>query len=149
VTGKGVRWAVVAACLCLLSAPAAAQVPDPYARDLANQLARAEQFLNERGYGRAAGPFAGGLGSGEQRRFQITLRAGQDYQIVGVCDGRCGDLDLKLYDGANTLVREDVAEDRVPVLEARPRATGVHTVEVSMYACAQAPCYFAFTVFAR
>jgi hypothetical protein len=135
--------------VCLFGAVAAAQVPDPFSRQLAQQLARAEEFLGQRGYSRAAGPFAGALGAGESRRFQVTLRAGQDYQIVGVCDDRCGDLDMRLYDPNLQVLRADTLDDRIPLLDARVRATGVHFVEVSMYQCTDAPCYFAFNVYAR
>ncbi len=135
--------------LCFFGAPAAAQVPDPFSRQLAQQLARAQEFLGQRGYSRAAGRFAGGLAAGETRRFQVTLRAGQDYQIVGVCDDRCGDLDMRLYDPNMNVLRADTLDDRIPLLDARVRATGIHFVEVSMYRCDDAPCYFAFNVYAR
>jgi hypothetical protein len=66
------------AALALLTGPAAAQVPDPFARELAQRLTRAEMVLTENGYARAAGPFAGGLPERRARRFTVMLRAGQD-----------------------------------------------------------------------
>lgn len=143
------RGAVAAAMLLLLGAPAAAQVPDPYARELASQLAQAETILSDNGFSRAAGPFAGGLGQRLNRRFQVTMRAGQDYRVLGVCDSRCRDLDLRLYDMNGALVSQDVLTDDVPVLQVRPRTTGVHTIEVAMFHCAATPCYFAFNVYSR
>src|SRR5262245_23460074 len=104
------------AALAVLSGTAAAQVPDPFARELAQRLATAETPLTENGYARAAGPFAGGLPEARARRFTVMLRAGQDYRIVGVCDRRCGDLDLRLFAPSNQLIAQDVLNDAVPVI---------------------------------
>lgn len=134
--------------LVLLAGSASAQVPDLFARDLAQKLARAEVVLVEDGYGRAAGPFAGGLAPRQSRRFNVTLRAGGDYRIVGVCDMRCGDLDLRLFDPNNQMLSQDILDDAIPIIHARPRLTGQYTIEVSMLRCAGDPCWYAFNVYA-
>jgi len=143
------KTAAALAALALLAAPAAAQVPDPFARELAQKLARAELILSDDGYARAAGPFAGGLREGEGRRFTVTLRAGQDYRIVGVCDNRCRDLDLRLHDPNARMVAEDVLEDAAPIIHVRPYATGQYAIEAIMHGCSAAPCWFAFNVYSR
>ncbi len=137
------------AALTLAAQPASAQVPDPYARELAQRLSRAEMVLVESGYARAAGPFAGGLSTGQGRRFSVMLRAGQDYRIVGVCETRCRNFDMRLYDPDNRLIGEDVMEDNVPVVHIRPRMTGRHDIETIMDRCAGGPCWFAFNVYSR
>ena len=143
------KTAAALAAFALLAAPAAAQVPDPFARELAQKLARAELILSDDGYARAAGPFAGGLREGEGRRFTVTLRAGQDYRIVGVCDNRCRDLDLRLHDPNARMVAEDVLEDAAPIIHVRPYATGQYAIEAIMHGCSAAPCWFAFNVYSR
>ncbi len=137
------------AVLALLAAPAAAQVPDPFARELAQRLARAESLLSERGYARAAGPFAGGLNAGEVRRVSITLRAGQDYRIVGVCESRCSDMDLRLFGPNGGPVAQDILTDAVPIIHVRPQATGAFEVETAMVRCNATPCWYAFNVYSR
>ncbi len=137
------------AAVLLLGAEAGAQVPDPYARNLAQRLARADDLVRAYGYSRAAGPFAGGLAQRETRRFPMTLRAGQDIRIVGVCEDRCRDLNISLYDANGYLVGQDNLPDALPVVEVRPRTTGVHEVEVTMARCLAPQCYFAFNVYAR
>jgi len=137
------------AALALLAVPAAAQVPDPFARELAQKLARAQTVVSDMGYQRAAGPFAGGLGANRAARFQVMLRAGMDYRIVGVCDSRCADLDMRLYDANEQRVAEDVLEDAVPVIHIQPAFTGQHTIEVAMIRCSSDPCWFAFNVYSR
>jgi hypothetical protein len=150
----GMRWvkAVTGAALAaaLLCAPAAAQVPDPYARAMAQALSRTDQFVAQQGYQRAAGPFAGGLAQGQGRRVPITLRAGQEYRIVGVCDDRCRDVDLRVFNVNGIVIGEDVARDALPIVDVRPPVTGQHFVEVQMPACgASDVCYYAFNVYAR
>jgi hypothetical protein len=148
--GKRAGGALVALAL-LAGFPAAAQVPDPFSRELAHKLAQAEQILNQSGYSRAAGPFAGGLRPRQARRYTVTLRAGLDYRIVGVCDSRCGDIDLHLYDSAANEIAQDVLDDNIPVLQVRPASTGAYQIEVDMYRCAAAPdpCWYAFNVYSR
>lgn len=137
------------AALVLLASPASAQVPDPHARDLARKLAHAEVVLSENGYARAAGPFAGGLEQTQAHRRSIMLRQGQEYRIVGVCDERCPDLDMRLYDPNGQLIAQDVLVDDVPVIHVRPGFTGAHAIEVAMVRCSSAPCWYAFNVYSR
>lgn len=128
--------------------PAAAQVPQPYADELLQRLAEAEH-VDEMDFARAAGPFSGGLAPQQSRRYTITLRAGRDYRIFGVCDSRCSDIDLRLYDPSGAEIAEDTVSDSVPLLRVRPFVTGPHVVEVDMYRCSAAPCWYAFNVYSR
>jgi hypothetical protein len=137
------------AALTLLAAPASAQVPDPYARELAQRLSQAETLLTENGYARAAGPFAGGAAQGAGRSYTITLRAGQDYRIVGVCERRCADLDLRLVGPGGAMIAQDVLDDAVPIIHVQPRVTGQYSVEAIMARCGADPCWFAFNVYSR
>jgi hypothetical protein len=137
------------AALAVLAGSAEAQVPDPYARELAQRLTRAEALLTENGYARAAGPFAGGMPERRARRYTVMLRAGQDYRIVGVCESRCGNLDLRLFAANNQLIAQDVLRDAVPVIHVRPVATGNYDIEAIMAQCNEAPCWFAFNVYSR
>ena len=137
------------AALAVLAGSAQAQVPDPYAREVAQRLTRAEALLTENGYARAAGPFAGGMPERRARRYTVMLRAGQDYRIVGVCESRCGNLDLRLFAANNQLIAQDVLRDAVPVIHVRPVATGNYDIEAIMAQCNQAPCWFAFNVYSR
>lgn len=138
------------ASLFLLAAPALAQVPDPFARELAQRLVQAEQAGAEQGYARAAGPFAGGLEQGGARGFPVTLRAGQSYRIVGVCDGRCRDLDLRLIDASGRIVAREEPAGAASVIELRPVVTGVYTIEARMAQCTAAgECFYAFNIYSR
>ncbi len=144
-----VRAIIAAAALALAATPAHAQVPDPFARELASQLASADRLVAEENYQRAAGPFSGGLAQGGSQVFNVTLRAGQDYRMLGVCDGRCSDVDMRVLGPNAGVIAEDADRGNVPVVSIRPEQTGRHEIEVEMAQCGAARCWFAFNVYAR
>lgn len=143
------RAGVALAALALMAIPAAAQVPDPFARELAQRLTHGEQLLTENGYARAAGPFAGGLSAGSARRNTVLLRAGQDYRILGVCESHCRNFDLRLFGPGGALVEQDILEDAVPIIHIRPTVTGDYEIEARMTRCGAAQCWYAYNVYAR
>lgn len=143
------RAAAALAVFALTAAPATAQVPDAFARELAGKLARAEGLLTQNGYARAAGPFPGALADGQSRRQTLMLRAGQDYRVVGVCDERCGDFNIQVFDPNDRLVARDVLADAVPVVHVVPNVTGQFTIEPMMARCGAEQCWYAFNVYSR
>jgi hypothetical protein len=143
------RAAAALAVFTLTALPAVAQVPSPFARELAGKLARAEGRLTENGYARAAGPFPGALSSGETRRQTVMLRAGQDYRVVGVCDRNCGNFDIRVFDPNNRLIAQDVLQDNIPVVHVVPALTGQYSIEPAMARCNAEQCWYAFNVYSR
>ncbi len=143
------RAAAALAALALTALPAAAQVPEAFARELQGKLARAETLLTQNGYARAAGPFPGALAIGQSARQTVMLRAGQDYRIVGVCDERCGDFNIRVLDANDRVVAQDVLTDNVPVVHVVPNATGQYTINPSMVRCGAPQCWYAFNVYSR
>lgn len=141
--------AALFAAFALLAAPAVAQVPDPFARELAQKLARAEAIASEGAFVRGAGPFAGGMGAGESMRIPLTLRAGEIYRIVGVCDLRCGapELHLRNADGAELARAAPFAG--AAVMDVRVPFTGGYEVEVSAPRCTGERCWYAVNVYSR
>lgn len=145
---------IVAAGLCLsMLAPfpaAGAQVPDPYARQLARQLASGERLTRDRGYAHVVGPNPGQAAQGEAVRFPVTLRASGDYVILAVCDARCTDVDMRLLDPTSgAVIAEDMLADDAPLVGARPARTGAYTIEIIMSRCDAPSCYFAFNVYGK
>lgn len=141
--------AAAAVFLLLAGAQAVAQVPDPWAQQLAANLAHAEPAVTSEGFMLVAGPFAGALAQQRARQVNINLRAGQDYRFVGACDSRCSDIDLRLFDPSGRLVAEDTADNTAPTLRVRAAVTGPHRVEAAMYKCSADQCWYAFNVYAR
>lgn len=145
-------WKSVAAglaALALLASGAAAQVPGPRANELILGLQDQQSGIGM-GFARAAGPLYGDLASGGSREFPVTLRAGHDYTIAGVCDGRCVDLDLRIVDAtAGALVAVDAEPDATPQTHVRPEMTGQHVIVVEMAACNAPSCWFAVNIYQR
>lgn len=132
-----------------LAAPAVAQVPDPFARELAQKLARAEAIVSEGAYVRGAGPFAGGMGAGESMRIPLTLRAGEIYRIVGVCDVRCGAPDLRLANAEGAQLARGAPLAGAAAMDVRVPFTGAYEVEVSLPRCTGGECWYAVNVYSR
>jgi len=139
-----------AALVLMCGARGAAQVPDPYATQLAQALARSEQALmNEGGYRRMSGPYSGGLLTGQTQRFSFLFHGGGEYRAVAVCDVDCRNIDLRLYDQSGNPITTDAAIGRAASVTSQPRWTGPFVVEVRITQCLQTPCYFALNVYER
>ena len=57
------------------------------------------------------------LQAGATEGIPLLVVGGTSYQIVGVCDTDCSDLDLVLYDRDGEPVAEDILPDDVPIIE--------------------------------
>ena len=146
---RALKSVLAAIALALFASSAAAQVPDPFARELAQKLARAEQVLAERAFVHGAGPFSGGMGADETRRIPLTLRAGQDYRIVAVCDARCGAAQLALYDSEGARLARGADAANAATMEVRVPFTGGYEVEVELPRCGAERCWYAVNVYGR
>ena len=137
------KCVVHAGLLCAVPSPAQAQ---SYAVTVWNQLTAQYNRLNTEGYA-SSKYIIGRLKNSETENWNITLHAGNTYQITGVCDGDCKDIDLALLDANRKELVNDTSADDVPILSYAIRTTGVYTVTVTMYQCSQDPCYFGLGVF--
>lgn len=137
------RIVVLAGLLFAVPAPLEAQ---SYAITVWNQLNAQYNRLNTDGFV-SSKYIIGRLKNSESENWNITLYAGNTYQITGVCDGDCKDIDLALLDANRKELVNDTSADDVPVLSYAIRTTGVYTVKVTMYQCSQDPCYFGLGVF--
>ncbi len=131
--------------LLLATAPRDAEA-QTYAVTVWNQLNAQYNRLSGDGYS-SSKYIIGRLKSSESESWNITLYAGNNYQITGVCDGDCKDIDLALLDSNRKELVNDTSADDVPVMSYNIRTTGVYTVKVTMYSCSQDPCYFGLGVF--
>lgn len=146
---RALKSVLAALAVALFAGSAAAQVPDPFARELAQRLARVESALAERAFVHGAGPFSGGMGAGESRRIPLTLRAGQDYRVVGVCGGSCGAPRLALFDANGARMADTPAVAGASELFVRVPFTGGYEIEVDLPRCATERCWYAVNVYGR
>jgi len=88
----------------------------------------------------------GDLDDSESVDIPLSLRAGREYYIVGVCDNDCTDLDMSANAGGDDL-DSDYADDDVPILNFRAGSSGRVTLHVSMANCDVEPCRFGYRVY--
>lgn len=135
-------FALAAAAALLLAAPARAQ--DDYVR---TELESASSLLTTSGYAAAADAVIGSLAAGADQQFDLDLRRGVQYVVIGVCDRGCSDLDLVITNAAGAEVDADRELDDVPVLAVSPEQNGTFRIKVEMATCSTAECTFGVRVF--
>jgi len=116
---------------------------------LTQQLDNQEPNNAERGFAHAVGPLAGTLSSSHAAQLPLTLRAGQEIRIVGVCDQGCNDLDIRVLNPRGQIIAQDVRGNDHPVVDLRADMFGQHTIEVGMIDCDAPRCRYAVNVYTR
>jgi len=89
----------------------------------------------------------GKLDEDETDTWTMTLYGGNEYIIIGACDGDCGDLDIAVLDEYDNPVARDTETDDVPVVELALEEQGRYQIQVTMYDCSVEPCYFGLGIF--
>ena len=83
--------------------------------------------------------YLGEAKSGSVSPFPILMSGGKEYFILGACDTRCKDLDLKLLDPTGEQLSADVLPDKLPLIEYSPPSLGqepaTYTLLVEMFDC--------------
>lgn len=87
--------------------------------------------------------YTGSLNSDSDRDQWITLKGGEEYALLGVCDEECNDIDLFLYDEKGNEIDSDTASDDVPVVVVNPSRSARYRVHLSMFDCDVEPCLYA------
>jgi hypothetical protein len=137
--------AALIALALVAGSPASAQ---PDLRDyLTQQLDNQEPDNANRGFAHAVGPLSGMLASSRAAQLPLTLRAGQEIRIVGVCDEACSDIDIRVLNPRGQIIAQDVRDDDHPVVDLRADMFGQHTIEVGMINCRAPRCRFAVNVY--
>lgn len=75
--------------------------------------------------------------------FVVTLRAGREYFVASVCDGRCGGVRLIVRDPNGGAIAGGGSA------RVRPSVTGPYSIEAEVARCAAETCWLAVNVYAR
>lgn len=67
--------------------------------------------------------------------FTVRLQRGVEYRIVGVCDDKCTDMDMEVYDHNGLMTGRDVDLNDAPVLSFTAEGGGDHFVRVWLANC--------------
>jgi len=134
--------------LALVASPTASAQPD--LRDyLTRQLDSQEPDNAQRGFAHAVGPLSGMLASSRAAQLPLTLRAGQEIRIVGVCDQSCDDLDIRVLNPRGDIIALDTRGDDHPIVDPRAEMPRQHTIEGGMIDCNAPRCRYAVNVYTR
>lgn len=121
---------------------------DPSRADVDRRLGGITTALAGRGWGRATAPVIYGVAAEDETEpGTLVLTAGRDYQIAGVCDADCDDLDLVVLGPDGEPVGVDDALDDVPLVGFTAPTTGIYQVGAHMESCGTATCVFAVAVY--
>jgi hypothetical protein len=130
--------AVLAAGLVFAS-PRPLQAQSQY---LLNQMNQHNGTALRNGFQPVTAMVSGTLTNSSTTSHSVSLNAGRQYAIIGVCDADCPDLDLKLYGPDNSLIAQDIATDDYPTLTFTAAFTGNYRLEVIMATCRVNPCAY-------
>lgn len=134
--------------------PAVTQPQQPvgdrnWQQTLAMRLQEASAVLGQQGYQLVGQPYSNSMQTGQSQNLPVEMNIGYEFQIVGVCDADCGDLDIRLYGGDGSLIVEDTSTNNQPNVGVIPSTSGTFNIQVHMYACSVAPCFYAVQLYAR
>jgi hypothetical protein len=114
-------------------------------RQVDARITQAGATLRGRAYRLTGVAGRGTLNTGESATFSITLPAGAESALTGVCDDDCADLDLSL--STNGYDVDAAHGGNAPIVRVTPAALTSFTVTVRMGECRVNPCSFGIAVF--
>lgn len=111
---------------------------------LAEQLyGKAGEVYASRGYHRAAFVRTGSLAAGASDRMAIATSKDHPWNMLGVCDTHCSDLDLEVLDASGKVVDADSLADDAPVVGPKLAGqAGNFTLVVKMAKCDTGSCFY-------
>ncbi|MCW3847765.1 hypothetical protein OF829_10980 [Sphingomonas sp. LB-2] len=118
------------------------------AQDILDQLAdKASELFKEKGLSPTGWVSNGGLAEGGQKTVSVTLKGGSVYSVVGMCDGDCGDLNLRVTDSSGNVIGEDLKDDDFPLIVTDK--SGTFQATVSMVKCKVSQCRYRLMAFSQ
>jgi hypothetical protein len=115
-------------------------------RQVDARITQAGATLRARAYRLAGLAGRGALNTGETATFSVTLPAGAESALTGVCDDDCADLELSLSTNGYDI---DAARGggNAPIVRVTPAAPTTYTITVRMASCRVNPCWFGIVIF--
>jgi hypothetical protein len=127
--------------------PAAAQ--DEWTQQVRRLLQTVGNTFESRGYSMTHNIFTGSLNQRATTFVTANLNIGTDYQIMGVCDTDCSDVDLELYGPGGDKIDSDVLDDDAPIVSVTPSKSGSYRIKVMMIKCTAEPCRYGIGIFGK
>ncbi len=83
----------------------------------------------------------GRLAEGRSDRSSLALEAGQEYTLFGMCDDKCHDINLGVFEDG-VLLTADTNEDAEPMVTFLARPDKAYELQVEMESCKAAECAY-------
>ena len=116
--------------------------------DVDARLAQLTTVLARGSWSRSGSPVVYGVAEeGDTELGTLLLTAGRTYQVAGVCDADCDDLDLTVLGPLAEPMGADEEADDVPLVAFTAPRTGAYHVGASMAGCETETCVFAVAVY--
>jgi hypothetical protein len=113
-----------------------------------NQLQTNHTSLVKEGFG-VTRYLVGVLNNDRADTWTFQFVAGRTYRIIGACDADCRDIDLEVLGLDGKVVVKDTADDDLPIVTFDVTGTGDLKVKVSMYRCAEEPCFWGLGIWSK
>lgn len=141
------RLSLVMSVAALVIAPNVMQAQS-HAELVWNQLQTNHTTLVKEGYG-VTRYLVGVLNNDRADTWTFSFTAGRTYRIIGACDQDCRDIDLEVLGLDGKVIVKDTADDDLPVVTFDVNASGDLKVKVSMYRCAEEPCFWGLGIWSK
>lgn len=115
---------------------------------IATLFAKSEETYGEHGFKPTGWTKQGTLAKGDEVRLAVTFSgSGSNFQLVGMCDEGCEDLDIQLLDASGKEVDKDDSKDDFPIVGTT--SAGTYTARVKMVSCAASSCAYGVKAFVK
>ena len=143
------KRAAVLALLGVALVATTAHAQDQWERVVRSQLQQVGTASEGRGYTMSHDIYMGRLDDDATTNLTLNLDAGKAYEIWGVCDQDCSDIDMVLYDENDNEVDSDLLTDDKPLVEVTPRHSATFRIKVTMANCRANPCRYGVGVWSK
>lgn len=140
---------VVSALLGVTLIATTAHAQDQWERVVRDQLRQVGNASEGRGYSMSHDIYNGRLDNHASTDLTLNLDGGKAYEIWGVCDQDCSDIDMVLYDDNGNEIDSDLLDDDKPLVQVTPRHSGGFRIKVTMAACRANPCRYGVGVWTK
>jgi hypothetical protein len=121
-------------------APVSAVVAAPPQDIIQTLFDKATELFKDKGFVETGWQQRGELKQGAEANYTVTLKGGNSFALVGMCDTDCSNLDMIVSDTSGKVVDQDVEDDDFPIVILT--SGGTYNVRLQMKACSSAPCAF-------
>jgi len=114
---------------------------------LGQLLDKATEIYSDKGFTETGWVYRSKLNQSGEERMAVTLNGGTDYQVIGVCDTDCSDLDIHVLDASGNEIDKDTEKDDFPIVGVS--SSGTYTLRIVMSDCDTDPCLYAVKAYRK